>query len=177
MYYPCLRFSPSPSRACTSRDTHPQHPSSSAPSELPPTSQRLLPSGTPDEPVFPGSHPCPHGRAGLAQSLIPSTLLPLPHLPPVPPCGSESNNWLLFTSSSLGIRSSVLPSLANDSPPAELSPLLRTRLVHGGHALPSLRRVGSAARPPTHTPTALPASFTDLLVPSQEYRPLCRSNR
>ncbi|XP_072693458.1 SH2B adapter protein 2 isoform X2 [Canis lupus baileyi] len=90
MYYPCLSFSPSPSRACTSRDTHPQHPSSSAPSELPPTSQRLLPSGTPDEPVFPGSHPCPHGRAGLAQSLIPSTLLPLPHLPPVPPCGSES---------------------------------------------------------------------------------------
>nr|XP_025875398.1 SH2B adapter protein 2 [Vulpes vulpes] len=90
MYYPCLSFSPSPSRACTSRDTHPQHPSSSAPSELPPTSQRLLPSGTPDEPVFPGSHPCPHGRAGLAQSLIPSTLPPLPHLPPVPPCGSES---------------------------------------------------------------------------------------
>lgn len=178
LYSPCLSFIPERSRAYTSRGTslgsHPQHPSPSHPSELPPRPQRPLPSGTPDEPVFTDCHSCPHDRAGLGQSPTPSTLPPLPHLPPVPPCGSESQT---AGSSSLPppwgseLLSCPGPSLANDSPPAELSPLLRTRLVRlqgGGQALPSSRRVGSTARPPTHTPTALLVSFIDLLVPCQQ---------
>ena len=65
------------------------------------------------------------------------------------------------------------PCLANDSPPADLSPLLRTRLVHwgpgspisqegGGHSQATQCRASHSAggHPPTpHTPTLLPASF------------------
>lgn len=135
---------------------HPQHPSPSPPSELPPKPQRLLPSGTPDEPVFTDCHSCPHDRAGLGQSPTPSTLLPLPHLPPVPPCGSESQT---AGSSSLPppwgseLLSCPGPSLANDSPPAELSPLLRTRLVRpqGGGAGSPISQKGGVHSQATHT--------------------------
>lgn len=88
----------------------PQHPSSSIQSPLPPRPQSLLPSGIPDRSILPDPHSCPHDKGALDQSDPPlrptsSPPQPLPHLLPVPPCGSQLlGSWLLLASSSLGIR-------------------------------------------------------------------------
>lgn len=113
-----------------------------------------------------------------SQSLPSSLPQPLPHFPLlVPPCTSESlNSWLLLTSSSLGIRRTVLPrvpypgpSLAKDSPSVDLSPLLRTRLVHWGQVLPSPRRVGSTAPAPTYPWTGSHPPTLPIPTPSQPH--------
>ena len=206
---PCLSFSPECSRVCTSRGSplgsHSQR-LSLPPSGLSQRPQNSPPLGTLDGPLLPDPHSCPRTKLILANHTHPHLLSPpqpLPLLPPVPSCRSESPSlpppWVSALLSCLGLHT-PRPSLANDWPPVELSPALRTRLVLGrgrggvggagsltsqeggvhsqaaqcGAPLPLYHSSGS--HPPTHrgTPTPLPAPFKGS-NPSRMSRPPCSS--